>query len=173
MSVTHTPDPLSTAGNRPLRVLVGGVNPVPKTAPRAPIRVSDLVPELVDAITLDRDGETVTLRGFVSGRRCPARVKAAAAAAVRDNPVYDEDGRFSMAGHYGQLRDMLLAVVAGLEDDEADLLAGDDGEAGGIAVLKLLGWWSSDADEDDDAGEAIAPSSTTANSSQNSARSTG
>lgn len=135
---------------------------MPKTAPHGPIRITDLVPEMVDAITLDRDGETVTLRAYVSGRRCPARVKAAAASAVRDNPLRADSGQVSMAGFYGQLRDLLLAVVVGLEDDEADLLAGDDGDAGGIAVLTMLGWWATGDDEDADAGEAAAPSSTTA-----------
>lgn len=128
---------------------------------RGPIRVADLVPEMIDAVELSRDGETVVLRGYVSGRRCPARVKAEAARAVRDNPSTGPDG-FDFGGHLTQLRELLLAVVEGLEDDEADLLAGDDGPTGATAILGLLGWWATTDAEDDTDPEAPAVISTMA-----------
>lgn len=144
------------------------------TSVRGPIRVADLSPELIDAVELIRDGETVTLRGYVSGRRCPGRIKAQAAAAIRDNPATGASG-FDFGGYLAQIRELLCAVVVGIEDDEADMLAGDDGPAGGLAVLRLLGWWSAEATDDDEADadpEATALSSTTENSSPSSAPST-
>lgn len=138
---------------------------------RGPIRAADLAPEIIDALEIVRDGETVVLRGYVSGRRCPSRVKAEVAAAVRDNQ--GEGGAFDFGAYLGQLRAMLLAVVIGLEDDEADILAGDDGDAGALAVLRLLGWWGSDATDEDDADpEAKAESSTSESSSPASPLST-
>jgi hypothetical protein len=134
--------------------------------------VADLVPEIVDAVELTRDGETLILRGYVNGRRCPSRVKASVAAAVRDNRM--PDGSFDYGCHLAQLRCLLGEVVIGLEDGEADMLAGDDGEAGGLAILRMLGWWGG-ADDDDEAdaeGEANGENSTSATSSPNSARST-
>lgn len=142
------------------------------TSLRGPIRVADLAPEIIDAIEITRNGETVVLKGYVSGRRCPSRVKAEYAAAVRDNR--GEGDAFDYGAYLAQLRGMLAAVVIGLEDDEADLLAGDDGPTGATAVLRLLGWLADpDAAEDDADPEATAESSTSAASSPSSPRSTG
>jgi hypothetical protein len=148
-----------------------GVNPV-AIALRGPIRVADLVPEIVDAVELPRDGEMVVLRGYVNGRRCPSRVKAEIAAAVRDNP--HPVGTFDYGAHLAQIRGLLNAAVIGIEDDEADLLAGDDGPTGGLAILRLLSIWNDDAesDEADPDPEATAESSTSERSSRSSRRST-
>ncbi len=138
---------------------------------RGPIRVADLVPEIIDAVELPRDGAPVMLRGYVNGRRCPSRIKAEVASVIQQN---DLTGAYSFGAYLGQIRGILSAVVLGIEDDEADLLAGDDGPAGGLAILRLLGWWQADAvDEDDDTGEATAESSILEKSSRSSRRSSG
>ncbi len=136
---------------------------------RGPIRIADLTPELIDAIELPRDGERVMLQGYVNGRRCPSRVKAEYTAAIRGNP--HPDGVFDYGVHLAQVRGCLAAVVRGLEDTEADMLAGDD--EGGGAVLRLLGWWATaDDDEDEPDPEVTAESPTLETSSRNSRRST-
>ena len=131
-----------------------------------PITVGDLTPELVDALTLERDGQVVTLRGYVNGPRCPGRVKAECAAIARRyrETATDESGApaFSFEAYLVQLRDLLLAVVPGLEDGEADVLAGDQDDA--LAVLRALDWWGSE-DGDDTDPEATGEESTTATSS--------
>lgn len=142
-------------------------------AMRGPIRIADLVPEIIDAVELPRDGEMVMLRGYVQGRRCPSRVKAEIAAAVRDNP--HPEGSFDYGAHLAQVRALLSAAVIGIEDDEADLLAGDDGKAGGLAILRLLGIWNDGTTADDEDApdpEAKAESLTLEKSSRNSRRST-
>lgn len=143
---------------------------------RGPVKVGDLTPETVPALVIERDGEEATLRGYVSGRRCPGRVTSAAAAAARAYREAAPDG-FVLEPFVAQIRELLLAVVIGLEDDEADVLANppDEGESDGIAVLRLLGWWNdgtSDDEDDDDDPEAPALSSTSASFSQSSAPST-
>lgn len=137
-----------------------------------PIRAGDLTPEIIDAVEILRDGQPIVLRGYVMGTRCPGRVKAAAIAAMRDNP--QPDGSFSFGVHMAQIRDMLCAVVLGITDEEADILAGDDSDVGALAVLMRLGFWASnDADSLDDTDpEVTAVSSTTENSSPSSRRST-
>lgn len=60
-------------------------------------------------------------------------------------------------------RDMLLAVVEGLEEQDADLLAQEDG--GWLDILRDLGWWrkasAEEATGDPEAvGEADAPTGT-------------
>ena len=137
---------------------------------RGPIKIADLVPEIIDAVELPRDGDRVVLRGYVNGRRCPSRIKAAVAAVVRDNTP--ADGSFDYSAHLAQLRGLLGEVVIGIEDGEADILAGDDGEAGGLAILKLLGWWGGADDEGDADPEAQGKESTSATSFPNSPRST-
>lgn len=139
---------------------------------RGPIRISDLVPEIIDAVELPRDGELIVLRGYVNGRRCPSRVKAEVASVVRMNTP--ADGSFDYSAHLAQIRGLLNAVVIGIEDAEADILAGDDGEAGGLAILRLLNWWGgTDGAEDDADPEATAESSTSRTSSRSSRHSTG
>lgn len=140
-----------------------------------PIRAGDLSPHIIDAVEVIRDDEPVMLRGYVMGSRCPSRVKSAAIAAVRDNPM--PGGLFDFGTHLTQVRELLGAVVIGLEDGEADVLAGNDTATGGVAVLRLLGFWNDgttdDEGEDDADPEAPAESSTSEKSSRSSRRSTG
>ena len=139
---------------------------------RGPIRAGDLTPEIVDAVELIRDGEPVILRGYVLGPRCPSRIKSAAIAAVRDNPMPDG---FRYDVHVTQIRELLSTVVIGLEDGEADVLAGDDGSTGGVEVLRMLGFWNNGTTDDDEVDtdpEAPAVSSITDSSSRSSRRST-
>lgn len=138
---------------------------------RGPIRVADLVPEIIDAVELPREDTPTMLRGYVNGRRCPSRVKAEVASVVQQN---DLTSAYSFGAYLGQIRGILSAVVIGIEDDEADLLAGDDGPTGGLAILRLLGWWAGDEITEDDADpEATAEGSTSEKSSRSSRRSTG
>lgn len=155
------------------------------TRARGPIRAGDLTPEIIDAVEVMRDGEPTMLRGYVYGPRCPSRVKSAAIAAVRDNPMptrtvtrKNEDGTteevtvsvFDYGVHVTQIREMLSAAVIGLEDGEADVLAGNDGPDGGTSVVRLLGFWDDGTDDEDDADpEAAALSSTSESSSPSSA----
>lgn len=49
-------------------------------------------------------------------------------------------------------RELLCAVLPGLEPDEANYLCNDDGPW--REILSELGWWSSPTEADDDTGEA-------------------
>lgn len=129
-----------------------------------------MTPEIIEAVEIERDGEKVILRGYVNSRRCPSRIKAQTISIVNQHRAFSEDG-FDFGAHLTQVREFLLAVVIGLEDDEADMLAADDGDTGGGAVLRLLKWWDdapAGAAEDDADPEATAGKSTTANSSPTS-----
>lgn len=141
------------------------------------MRAGDLTPETVPALVIERDGEEVTLRGYVRGRRCPGRITSGVNSASRAYREAAPDG-FAFEPFVAQIRDLLLTIVIGLEEDEADVLANPpdgDEESSGIAVLRLLGWWNTgEQDDEDDADpEAQAESSILESSSQSSRRSTG
>jgi hypothetical protein len=64
-------------------------------------------------------------------------------------------------------RDMLLAVVDGLEYAEAEFFCGNEK---GLGLLKYLGWWTDDAEATDEnpPDETAGSEPTTADSSPNS-----
>lgn len=152
-----------------------------------PIRVGDLTPELIPAIELLRDGTPVVLRGYVLGARCPGTIKARVAATSQaytlatavtvdnGNGAIVEEFRHDERAWREYHRDLLLDVIVGLEEAEADTLSGDTSRA--QVPLRYLGWLPSldddeteadTAEDDDDDPEADAVSSTTASSSQSS-----
>jgi hypothetical protein len=137
------------------------------------LSLGDLSPR-TRKIEIVRDGETVYLDGYVEGRRCPASVKVAVAAA--SDPVMelpdDASRGVKEAAWLEYLRTKLMAVVRGLEWNEADVLAGDPDQA--TSVLAELGWEQSDEPETADPEvKGEAESSTTDQSSQTLPVSTG
>lgn len=147
-----------------------------------PIRVGDLTPELIPCVELIRDDTPVVLRGYVLGPRCPGTVKARVAGVSQDYAsttsvsVTHDDGTTTDEFHHDEgawrayHRDLLLAVVVGLEEVEADTLSGETERA--QQPLRYLGWLpplDGDAEqEDDDADdpEVVGGRSTTASSSR-------
>jgi hypothetical protein len=147
-----------------------------------PIKAGDLTAEIIPALEIIRDGQPVILRGYVNGPRCPGRVKARIAAVGRryaeatTATMTDESGRASTEfrsdpmAYREYLKDAVDACVIGLEDAEADVLAGDEDTVN--AVLRYLKWLSDDSDEADADPEATGEGSTSANFSPNSQPST-
>jgi hypothetical protein len=126
--------------------------------------LGDLTPEKQAIATVLRDGQPVTLWGWVDGRRCPGYVKSAVAAHRRTyrDAVYqpgepDELGQHVEVFTHSPLayddykRDVLLAVIEGLEYTEAAVLAGNDDTA--MTVLRRLRWVE-DEEEATDSPEA-------------------
>lgn len=107
------------------------------------LRYGDLTSEKRPVMSVERNGEEVVLRGFVDGKRCPASVRSQISAARRE---WAADP--TQANWYTFVRAHLLAVVDGLEDGEADVLAGDADEH--RPILEKLGWWREADDEDTD-----------------------
>jgi hypothetical protein len=155
-----------------------------------PLHVGDLTPEIIPALVIERDGREVVLRGYVSGPRCPGRVKAQMAAIGRRyneaTTVTVEPGvgdsatdlntqtvfRHDPVAYREYLHDAIDTCVIGLEDIEADVLAGDEDRVN--SVLRYLSWLPDEDDEEEaDADpEVKGEASTSENSSPSSQPST-
>jgi hypothetical protein len=120
---------------------MAGRNGVSMLADRV-IRLGDLTPERT-SIEIMRDGEVVTLSGYVKGKRCPipVTIQYDAARQTYINQVNDDSLTTIDKQSAGMLwvAECLKAVIPGLNSEEADLLAADD-EAH-TALLIQLGWW--------------------------------
>lgn len=129
------------------------------TAQAGLLRLGDLTPER-RPVEIERKGETITLQGYVNGRRCPGIVKAEVDAAWREHqqettkagPDGTEVRAYEEAAWRTFLRKSIAAVVPSLEFDEADVLAGDD-EAG-LGLLRYLDWWRTGGEAADDSPPA-------------------
>lgn len=136
------------------------------------IELGDLVPEF-RPVKLRRNGEVVELQGHVDGRRCPVSVKAQVSQAYGRYRERMQSGDAAQQGGASLLldRDILFAVIPGIELGEADLLAGD-GELTN-RVLHQLQWLKDDAEGEASGEETTTTSpSTTDTSSPASTRST-
>lgn len=141
---------------------------------RLPIK---LVPDTIPYTFERADGSTLSLDGYKKGPACPLTVAIEvdeALAAVDENEPTDEDrAALSPRRYLAKLmyaervlrREMLQAVIPGLATEDANLLAADGGPWQDILIE--LGWrrpdaeaTPTDADEDDDAGEAPAGAET-------------
>lgn len=108
------------------------------------------------------------LRGYRSGKGCPINIRISVRHAILDfkETMADIDQRIQAEGEgltaltiermqaqreeamYAHYRDVLLAVVIGLEFNEAEVLAGDERAE---EILQELGWLPKpDAEEDSD-----------------------
>ena len=134
------------------------------------VRLGDLTPELRPVIEVERNGQKHTLRGYVEGKRCPVEIKAAVA------QVWERyaEGRQNNAPGIGALtnRDMLFAVIDGIELSEASVAGSDDEST--LEILVRLGWMSraEDGAEGEGQGEETTSPSTTDTSSPDSTPST-
>lgn len=142
---------------------------------RQAIRLPDLSPESVP-IVVDRDGEEVTLAGYVSGKRCPIPVTIAQATAYAQWDEAKNDISLSRierdSAYLLYVKATLGAVVPGLKDAELDVIAGDD-ELRESILIDLKWWVKTAGDADPEAtGEETASPPTTAGSSPDSAPST-
>lgn len=124
---------------------------------------------------IERDGEVVVLQGYKAGDACPIWVTIEVQAATDRyqesiEAIADGEKRLGkyLQPHLEQRRDILLAVVRGLTEHEASIMAAEGGDW--QPILVELGWWKTDAsdvpaDEDDDDPEAAGGASTTDDSS--------
>lgn len=120
------------------------------------LELGDLVPERRPVAIL-RDGERVVLMGYVDSPSCPARVVAGQQGArrrwLRATTVPDgeeRDEELAALAWADFVRATLMAVVPGLEYDEADVIAGNPDRY--ESVLRHLEWWKDGTS--DDAGPA-------------------
>lgn len=138
------------------------------------LRLPDLSPERM-SIVVQRDGEEVTLAGYVRGKRCPIPVTIQQEAAFQQFQEARQESNLTPADFMGAYllyaRDSLKAVIPGLTDDEANIIAGD--EELRQEILVNLKWWVKTAVVDDPEAGAVATEtvspSTTATSSPDSA----
>lgn len=133
---------------------------------RAPIVLkSDTITYTIES----EDGETVSLAGYRKGPGCPITVlmayDEALAEAEEEAPTDEDREALSASRYYAKLmrsdrllrRGLLQAVIPGLDDDAANILASDDGQW--KPILVGLGWWNEapvDAEEADADPEAVA-----------------
>lgn len=130
------------------------------------LSLGETVPER-RPIELEFDGETTVLQGFVGNSRCPLDVQAevdsarkvwaAATGALTDNYVYDD------AAWLRYVRDVLLAIVPGLEFFSAEMLAKEGEKA--RALLTYLDWWQEPVETTPDPEAEGEPSQTLETSS--------
>lgn len=130
-------------------------------------RVLHVVPKTITYTVEGADGETVALAGYCKGPSCPVPVAIEVERAWADWEAAqpDADARATMKPHAYLAavngaerllrRELLVAVIPGLDMDAANVLAADDGEW--EAILAELGWWTVTAAEDDADPEATAP----------------
>lgn len=144
-------------------------------------RVLHVVPKTITYTVERADGETVALAGYCKGPSCPVPVAIEVERAWADWEAVqpDADARATMKPHAYLAavngaermlrRDLLIAVILGLDMDAANVLAADDGEW--EAILAELGWWTVSAAEDGADPEATAPAETTTNAAPTGAAS--
>jgi hypothetical protein len=140
------------------------------------MRLGDLSPERV-SFSIERDGEEVTLAGYVSGKRCPVPV------IIEHDRIWQEwenvrvdesltDMDRKAASLLRNVQD-LKAVIPGLKPEEAEIIAADPALSHQIMVA--LKWWAPNPylseDADPEAGAGGSPS-ITADSSPASSDST-
>lgn len=156
---------------------MAGPNGVARIGARMPIV---LRPNTI-TFTIEReDGETVALAGYKKGPGCPITVlmayDEALAEAEEESPNDDDRQALSASRYYARLmrsermlrRGLLQAVIPGLDEPTANVLASDDGPW--RDMLTELGWWNGamaeDATEDGDpeasAVETGSPTGSTA-----------
>lgn len=116
--------------------------------------LGDLAPEK-RPIKAQRDGKPVTLWGYVEGKRCPGFVRTALFRAQDGLRALDADATPSERDQvlYEHLRDTVLAVIEGLEFEEAEVRAGNPDEV--HAILRYLGWEDDEAEAADDSPEGL------------------
>jgi len=129
-------------------------------------RILRVVPKTTTYTVETADGETVALAGYHKGPTCPVpvaiEVEAAWASWEAARPTADDLASMKPHAYLAAVnvaerllrRDLLTAVIPGLEMDQANVLAADGGAW--EATLGELGWWDVVADEDADP-EATAP----------------
>lgn len=122
------------------------------------------------------DGETTTLAGYKKGTGCPISVEieteAAWATWSEDSPTDEDRATLTTHRYLAKTmraermlrRDLLCAVIPGLQREAADVLAGDAGPW--ETILSELGWWATT--EADDTGEAAAGDSSLPTGSEES-----
>lgn len=126
--------------------------------------LGDLTPDKRAVCTIQRDGHSETLYGWVDGPRCPGYIKSQVAkatnayhAAVNVQGEPDADGNPTVVVRPDPLaydalkRDKLLAVVDGLEYQEAEVISGN--EAHVLAILRALNWIPAEHEADDPEAE--------------------
>lgn len=128
---------------------------------------------------VERDGEVVKLTGYYAGDTCPIWVTIEVQAAV---DAYTEAGAAidrttTRLGDWigpamRQRQQILCAVIHGLTEEEAAVMAADGGDW--QEVLVELGWWKVDAEAtaDDDDPEAMGEADSTSDASSPGSAST-
>lgn len=141
--------------------------------PMLRLSLGETVPER-RPIELEFDGETTVLQGFVGNSRCPLDVQAevdsarkvwiAATGAGTDSYVYDD------AAWLRYVRDVLLAIVPGLEYRHAEILSIEGEKA--RSILQYLEWWQEPAEETPDPEAEGEPTTTVTSSAPSPSGST-
>lgn len=133
-------------------------------------RILHVVPRTTTYAVERADGETVMLAGYHKGPTCPVPVNIEVdrvwAEWEAGQPTEDERESMHSRAMLAKInmvarvlhRDLLVAVIPGLEHDEANVLAADGGQW--ESILGELGWWTVDAAKDDADPEATAPAET-------------
>lgn len=130
------------------------------TAMPAILRLGDCTPKR-RPVEIERDGKTVVLQAYVYGPRCPTVVKCELAAAHdtwvesididAEHPVEEwaRRDRSKLSAEYQRyMRDCILALVPGVEWEEADALASDanDANSAGNQLLRYLEYFKPDVE---------------------------
>jgi hypothetical protein len=128
--------------------------------------LGDLTPDKRAVCKIQRDGRSEILYGWVDGPRCPGYIKSmirkvelAYLAVVQTEGPPDEDGNPTTVVKTDPLaydalkRDKLLAVVDGLEYQEAEVISGN--EAHTLAILRALAWLPAEDEPDDPEAEGV------------------
>lgn len=119
-----------------------------------PIRLNRKVSqELVGpegAKTITYKTEPIVLQAYLYGPRCPVVVKSKLRQVWERYSKTVQEAGYSDAAFQEYARDSFLALIPGIEFDEADILASDDDVANGMCVktLKYLGYWHGDQTTD-------------------------
>ncbi len=141
---------------------------------RSAIRLPDLTPESIP-IVVERDGEEVTLAGYVMGKRCPIPVTIAQSAAYQQWQEARADSTLSAgeqnAAFLFYVKASLKAVVPGFKDAELDVIAADD-ELRSHILFELKVWTKPEDIADPEAAGEETSLPTTDGSSPVSAPST-
>lgn len=132
------------------------------------MRILFVVPQTITYTVERADGETVALAGYCKGPTCPVPVAIeverawaeweAASPTAQDAAAMKPHAYLSAMNAAERMlrRDILAAVIPGLDMDAANVLAADEGEW--ETILSELGWWTVAAAAEDDADpEATAP----------------
>lgn len=104
------------------------------------------------AKTITYKTEPIVLQAYLYGPRCPVVIKSKLRQVWEAYSKTVQESGYSDEAFQVYARDSFIALIPGIEFDEADVLASDDDTANGMCVktLKYLNYWRGGTDDQEE-----------------------